>query len=65
MRKNKSEEMKIENARKAGLRGVARDVYLAGLSGLNNCKEFVKRGNNGRGFVMPVIDLEVKKKKKE
>jgi hypothetical protein len=52
---SKSEQMKIANANRAGLSGVARDVYLRGIARLSKAQEVADKGNNGKGYVVPCL----------
>ena len=45
---------KLVNADKKKLTGMAREVYLQGFAGLSNCEDVAARGNEGRGFKVPV-----------
>jgi len=49
---NKSEVMKENNANKAKLTGVAREVYLRGIARLSKAVEVAEKGNKGRGYVI-------------
>ena len=53
MQKERSLEMKEENARKAKLSDGARAVYLASRARLSKCEEVAKKGNRGKGYVVP------------
>jgi hypothetical protein len=58
--------MKIENANRAKLKGVARQVYLDGFASLKNCEKVAMNGNQGRGFyIAKVVNPEYVKKEKE
>jgi len=45
---------KLGNADKKKLKGVAREVYLQGFAGLSKCEDVAAKGNEGRGFKVPV-----------
>ena len=65
-RKALSLEMKIVNASKAKLKGVARQVYLDGFASLKNCEKVAQNGNQGRGFyIAKVVNAEFAEKEKE
>lgn len=49
---NKSLEMKTQNAKKASLSQVAREIYLRGLASLSKCEEVATKGNDGQGFFL-------------
>lgn len=49
----KSIEDKEKNADKRKLPYNARAAYLAGIVSLEKCEDFAKKGNRGRGYVMP------------
>jgi hypothetical protein len=58
--------MKIENANRAKLKGVARQVYLDGFASLKNCEKVAINGNQGRGFyIAKVVNSEFAEKEKE
>ena len=49
----KSMEMKLNNANKAKLSPVARQVYLQGYASLSKAEDVAAKGNEGRGFHLP------------
>ena len=65
-RSTQSLAMKIANASKAKLKGVARQVYLDGFASLKNCEKVAMNGNQGRGFyIAKVTNPEYVKKEEE
>jgi len=65
-RSTQSLEMKIVNASRAKLKGVARQVYLDGFASLKNCEKVAQNGNQGRGFyIAKVVNAEFVEKEKE
>ena len=54
-RKAISLAMKIANAEKARLKGLARQVYLDGFASLKNCEKVAQNGNQGRGFYIAKV----------
>jgi hypothetical protein len=65
-RSTQSLAMKIANAGKARLKGVARQVYLDGFASLKNCEKVAQNGNQGRGFyIAKVVNAEFAEKEKE
>ncbi len=62
----KSLAMKIVNAERKKLRGLARQVYLEGYASLSKCEKFAERGNAGRGFyIAKIVNPEMADKLKE
>ena len=51
----KSWQMRLNNADKAKLSTIARQVYLQGLTSLSRAEEFVTKGNGGKGFSLPGV----------
>ena len=51
----KSAEMKLNNANKAKLSPIARQVYLQGYASLSKAEGVAAKGNEGRGFVLPNV----------
>ena len=51
----KSTEMKLNNANRAKLSPVARQVYLQGYASLSKAEGVAAKGNEGRGFVLPNV----------
>ena len=49
-RKAKSFEMKTANAQKAGLNDLEKRLYLQKYASLGKARDFVQKGNQGRGF---------------
>lgn len=47
---SKQEDMKLENARKAGLSDSATQAYLDGRVSLSNAKQFAAKANKGKGY---------------
>ena len=65
-RSTRSLAMKIDNASKARLKGMARQVYLEGFASLKNCERVAQNGNQGRGFyIAKVVNKEFAEKEKE
>ena len=65
-RNTQSLAMKIDNAGKARLKGMARQVYLEGFASLKNCEKVAQNGNQGRGFyIAKVVNKEFAEKEKE
>ena len=65
-RNTQSLAMKIDNAGKARLKGMARQVYLEGFASLKNCERVAQNGNQGRGFyIAKVVNKEFAEKEKE
>ena len=65
-RKTQSLAMKIANAEKARLKGVARQVYLDGFASLKNCEKVAMNGNQGRGFyIAKIVNSEFAGREKE
>ena len=65
-RNTQSLAMKIDNAGKARLKGMARQVYLEGFASLKNCEKVAQNGNQGRGFyIAKVVNKEFVEKEKE
>ena len=65
-RSTRSLAMKIDNASKARLKGMARQVYLEGFASLKNCEKVAQNGNQGRGFyIAKVVNKEFAEKEKE
>ena len=51
----KSTEMKLNNANRAKLSPVARQVYLQGYASLSKAEGVAAKGNEGRGFHLPSV----------
>ncbi len=51
----KSTEMKLNNANRAKLSPVARQVYLQGYASLSKAEGVAAKGNEGRGFHLPNV----------
>jgi hypothetical protein len=65
-RSTQSLAMKIANAGKARLKGMARQLYLEGFASLKNCEKVAQNGNQGRGFyIAKVVNKEFAEKEKE
>ena len=48
-----SVRMKIEHANKMFLKGLPREIYLAGIAKVGNCQKVARMGNRGNGYRMP------------
>ena len=65
-RSTQSLAMKIANAGKARLKGMARQLYLEGFASFKNCEKVAQNGNQGRGFyIAKVVNKEFAEKEKE
>jgi hypothetical protein len=65
-RSTQSLAMKIANAGKARLKGMARQLYLEGFASLKNCEKVAEKGNQGRGFyIAKVVNAEFVEKEKD
>ncbi len=51
----KSTEMKLNNANRAKLSPIARQVYLQGYASLSKAEGVAAKGNEGRGFILPNV----------
>jgi len=51
----KSATMKLNNANKAKLSPIARQVYLQGYASLSKAEGVAAKGNEGRGFHLPNV----------
>ena len=51
----KSTEMKLNNANKAKLSPIARQVYLQGYASLSKAEGVAAKSNEGRGFHLPSV----------
>ena len=51
----KSATMKLNNANKAKLSPIARQVYLQGYASLSKAEGVAAKGNEGRGFHLPSV----------
>ena len=51
----KSTTMKLNNANKAKLSPIARQVYLQGYASLSKAEAVAAKGNEGRGFILPNV----------
>lgn len=47
---SKQDEMKVVNAKRAGLSEQATKAYLSGRVSLGNAKQFAEKANKGKGF---------------
>ena len=51
----KSTEMRLNNANRAKLSPVARQVYLQGYASLSKAEGVAAKGNESRGFILPNV----------